>query len=252
MRVHLFLVLLLVGLAGCKAPEQDDLHAFTRRGDLARMQSALDTGVDINQLKGGVTALHEAVERGHEDAVQWLLEKGADPGVKDAKGRTPWEALFADHPTHLTSLQSRAAAALVEGGARVGHPPDRGLTYLHVAARSSDSGRLMKALLDKGEQKVDARDENGWTPLHYAALGGHGETAAALLAAGAEVNAESTANWEKTVRRGKSDHTEYRYEAGSRPLDVANIDIARGRKSVSEVLKEWGGTSNDKVHNLRH
>jgi ankyrin repeat protein len=44
----------------------------------------------LNTLdRRGQTALHLAAASGHEDAVRMLIEKGANPTVKDRSGRTP-------------------------------------------------------------------------------------------------------------------------------------------------------------------
>ena len=53
---------------------------------------------------------------------------------------------------------------------------------------------------------MDAKDENSWTPLHFAARHGHKQIVELLIAKGAEVNA--TNNFEDT------------------PLDVASIEAA--------------------------
>lgn len=47
---------------------------------------------------GGVTALMIAAQNGHEDLVSWLLEAGADPDRRDAKGRDycAWSSIGTD------------------------------------------------------------------------------------------------------------------------------------------------------------
>ena len=49
---------------------------------------------------------------------------------------------------------------------------------------------VVKAPLDAGA-KPDARDKNGWTPLHWAAHEGHASVVEALLAAGAKPDARN-------------------------------------------------------------
>ena len=76
-------------------------------------------------------------------------------------------------------------------------------------------------LLDRGA-KVDARDGDGATPLHNAAIGGHAEVAALLLDRGAD----------KEARDGESEAT---------PLYHA---AAWGRNAVVELLLKRGANVN--------
>ena len=69
-------------------------------GKMEMVKLLLNEGADINEI--GIehptdprfredmgTALHRAVERGQEEVVGFLLERGADAGLKDPMGRTP-------------------------------------------------------------------------------------------------------------------------------------------------------------------
>lgn len=69
-------------------------HSNTVRGGeqpMEAMQICLDKGVDINAATDKTlnTALHAAAGRGTDDIVQFLLAHGANPNLKDNKGRTP-------------------------------------------------------------------------------------------------------------------------------------------------------------------
>jgi hypothetical protein len=59
---------------------------------------------------------------------------------------------------------------------------------IHDAAREGDAAAL-SAILENSPALVDARDENGRTPLHWACRGNHAEVAEHLVAVGADVNA---------------------------------------------------------------
>src|SRR5213595_3912500 len=59
-----------------------------------------------------------------------------------------------------------------------------------AASKRGDVGRV-RELLAGDASLVGARDKDGSTPLHCAAWKGHGEVAAVLLEAGADVNARS-------------------------------------------------------------
>jgi ankyrin len=73
------------------------------------------------------------------------------------------------------------AVLLSLGAAACGGP-------IHDAARAGDA-RKLTALLDAKPASANAKDIGGWTPLFYAAGGGHVEAVALLLARGAKVNA---------------------------------------------------------------
>ena len=57
---------------------------------------------------------------------------------------------------------------------------------IHQAAKDGNI-KVVKQHLDAGTD-VDAKDTNGWTPLHLAALNGQKETIEILIDEGAEVN----------------------------------------------------------------
>ena len=95
-------------------------------------------------------------------------------------------------PLHRAAMFSTTPAivtALVKAGADVNARAENGWTPLH-AAGTSKTPAIVTALVKAGAD-VNARNENGgWTPLHVAA--GNSTTPAAvtvLVKAGAEVNA---------------------------------------------------------------
>lgn len=79
----------------------------------------------------------------------------------------------------------------------------RGMTALHEAAYYNDPGAV-RQLLEAGES-VDARDDAGWTPLHWSidmsqAWGEPEEVVALLLAAGASPSAIDRAGYSVLMR----------------------------------------------------
>jgi ankyrin repeat protein len=74
----------------------DEFFAAARKGDVAAVKAFLDKGVDVNaKTQYGATALSYACDKGHTEVVRLLLERGADPNVKDTfYGATPmsWAA----------------------------------------------------------------------------------------------------------------------------------------------------------------
>jgi ankyrin repeat protein len=61
--------------------------------DLAAMAAAVAEGANVDVLDAfGQTPLYLAAERGNTVAVRWLLQHGADPGVANDVGWTPYAA----------------------------------------------------------------------------------------------------------------------------------------------------------------
>ena len=61
---------------------------------------------------------------------------------------------------------------------------------MHKAASENAGGSVITLLLDRGAD-IESRNQNGFTPLHYAALSGAVESASALVSNGADVSART-------------------------------------------------------------
>ena len=88
---------------------------------LEAVQLCYELGMDVNAVNSmGLTALHGAANRGSDDIIRFLVDKGAKLDVKDKEGRTPltWaEGVFlATHPakpkpSSIELIQSMSASA---------------------------------------------------------------------------------------------------------------------------------------------
>jgi ankyrin repeat protein len=56
--------------------------------------------------RSGKTALHAACEKGHEEIVKWLLERGANTKCYDARRRTPVVICFENNNVPLAKVVS--------------------------------------------------------------------------------------------------------------------------------------------------
>ena len=122
--------------------------------------------------------LQDACWRGHVDAAQSLLEKGADVNRAMRNGRTPlWIACDKGHVD--------VARLLLDKGADVNRAMKDGATPLFVACQE---GRVdaVRLLLDKGAD-VNKADGAGVTPLWTACWFGRVEAARLLLDNGADI-----------------------------------------------------------------
>jgi uncharacterized protein len=80
---------------GAPATSVDDvaMRRAAGLGDISRMQALVERRVDVNGRDGaGRTPLLIAVQRGHAEAVDFLLTHGADANVADSGGTTPLQA----------------------------------------------------------------------------------------------------------------------------------------------------------------
>ncbi|KII67434.1 BRCA1-associated RING domain protein 1 [Thelohanellus kitauei] len=97
---------------------ETDLHRFAvkvllsnQQNDLTSLKQFLDQKVDPNvQDNAGWTPLHEAITRGHVEAVKLLINYGADVNIAGYEGRTPLDdALTVKNEEIINLLKSRGA-----------------------------------------------------------------------------------------------------------------------------------------------
>merc|ERR1719396_122596 len=98
-----------------------------------------------------------------------------------------------------------------------------GSTPAHQAAQSGDAERLGE-VIEKLGHLLDAKDENGWTPLHEGARGGHEDVVKLLVDKGADINSRTN--------EGK----------GETPL-YTSINANGKDHPVSQLLESLGGIS---------
>jgi uncharacterized protein len=142
----------------------------------------------IDPLKGTVEkyadfgALHYAALLGHEEIVRYLLQHGADPALKDERGKTA--DYWARHEGHqqVLSLLEECGSLDVEN--------DLSETLL-LTAQNGDLAEAETAL--KLGADVECRDTRvetkGFTPLQLAVKHGRSEMVRFLVSKGADVNA---------------------------------------------------------------
>ena len=153
-------------------------------GDMERVESLLDAGVDINaRNKEGVTALAYASEKGYMDIVRKLLANNADVNARSNIGSTP--LMNAAYTGQLKIVDT-----LIASGADVNAQSANGTTALMNAAAHGFVG-IVEMLL-ANEADVDACDKCGLNALWNAVSSGYSDVAEILISKGADVNA--TAN----------------------------------------------------------
>jgi len=173
------------------------LHTAAKSRSTAIAGFLMTQGLDVNcRDNNGWTPLHFAVWSKDSPMVDFLLSKGARIDAEDAFGQTP--LFFASNPSY--------ADTLIQKGADVHKRDKKGHTLLHhvvyghgmwnrrqygqVVFQWDVSDTMIGYYLSKGIY-INARDEDGMTPLHYAAQLGYEKMARILLAYNAAVDSRN-------------------------------------------------------------
>jgi hypothetical protein len=176
-----------------------------------------------------------AIKRDDGKAVAALLQRGFDPNTRDPAG------------LHGLFLAAREPALKV-ADVLVAWPKtdvewrsDKGETALMMACLRGHAD-LARKLVARGADV----NQTGWTPLHYAATGGHIPIMEMLLDNHAFIDAESpngTTPLMMAAHYGSVEAVKYLLEAGADPLmrnqlGLTAIDFAHGanRKDAAEMI----------------
>jgi ankyrin repeat protein len=151
-------------------------------GDTPTLQRLLERDPSLSQAEYWYTQpIHFAVRAGHLEAVQFLLESGADP---------EWNGY---HDGSLIEMardrrHERIAQLLEEACKRRGRVAPAGDHPIHEAAEADDIERVRK-FLDDDSTLLERGDGAGGTPLHRAVLGSARRVIELLLDHGANIHA---------------------------------------------------------------
>lgn len=191
-----------------------------REGVLAAARAMLDLGVEVATPDAARRGrLHNAVFNQNPEAVEFLLQNGVNAKESDGSRRTPLHQIcwYGQHEDEeLNGACERIIRLLVESGADIEARDTQGYAPIHDAAEGDwPSAIAIRTLLDLGAN-VDPISNDGDTPLHLAMLRGSVECVELLLERGADIN--------KKGRFGKSaiESAAARLESLQEPAPDAN------------------------------
>ncbi|CAH0026425.1 unnamed protein product [Clonostachys rhizophaga] len=178
-----------------EANDRFPLHTAARQGQDPKLSKKVDDD--------GRYAIHWAASANNLEIVSLLAEQPKfDADIEDGSGWTPLmiSASVPDNEPVLTLLISKGADSalhfvaskknldiarlLIDSKASTRVRDRRGQYPIHRAAAVGSAP--MVALLLQNKSPLNATDNEGYTPLHHAIAEGHGDTAVALLKAGAD------------------------------------------------------------------
>ncbi|XP_062403013.1 protein phosphatase 1 regulatory subunit 12A isoform X5 [Sardina pilchardus] len=233
-----------VFMAACSAGDREEVAALLRQGadinhanidgltalhqacideNSEMVQFLVESGSDVNRGDNeGWTPLHATASCGFIQIAKYLIEHGAHVGTVNSEGELPLDVATEDAMSRLLKAEIKKqgvdverargeeervmlqdAMAMLAGSGHLAPHPNTQATALHVAATKGYS-QVLKVLLQCG-MAVDARDVDGWTPLHAAAHWGQEEACTLLSEHMCDMNAVNN--------------------VGQTPLDVADENL---------------------------
>jgi cytohesin len=184
-------VLMLVIFNGSKPKAQDiSIHDAAGTGDIEAVKKHLAEGADVNAKdNSGWTPLHHAAIVGQKEIVELLIDNSADVNAKALDGETPLDSA-------ITFKHPELADVLRKHGAKTGDWLNAD-NSIHSAAGVGHI-EAVKQHLAKGAD-VNTKDGDGDTPLDWAIIRNHTETADLLRKHGGKTGDELKAADKPTV-----------------------------------------------------
>ena len=196
-----------------EAPAVDDIWKACAYGDLEKLRDFVESDPQlVNRPDAtGFLPLQWAALNNRVSVATLLLEKGAAVNATDNDKQTAlhWAAVRGSLP---------CAELLLRSGARLEQVDCRGYGAIHVAAQYGHTGMIYHFKM-RWDADVDTHDNDGRSPLHWAAYKGFPDTVKLLLFMDAHISRPD--------------------KEGCTPLHWASI---RGKSEAAHILAQAGGT----------
>ncbi|XP_016486204.1 putative protein S-acyltransferase 23 isoform X2 [Nicotiana tabacum] len=163
------------GFQNPNEPAIIDVYSAAAYGDFDKLRKFVEIdGVSVYQPDGnGYYALQWAALNNFVDIVQYIIEHGGNVHAFDNAGQTA---------LHWAAVRGSIAAAdvLLQNGARVEAADVNGYRAVHVAAQYGQTA-FLNHIVAKYHADLNVPDNDGRSPLHWAAYKGFGDTIRLLL-----------------------------------------------------------------------
>ena len=224
---------------------QPSLITAVKQGDIQKVKSLLNQGVDINATEPsiGATALFGASFKGQTDMVRILLEKKADPDIPSNNGYTPLYAAIQEGHTEIVDLlieyetnldiqsrngwtalmkavetrKSTMISKLLDTGAKIDIWNNQNATAMDIACQNK-MYNVIKNMLEKGASPNATNNKSKITTFMRACIAGDDQIVLMMLN-GADINHTSSTG--KTAlmcaaEKGKAQIVNYLLQAGAK------------------------------------
>jgi len=210
--MHRFMLLLGLGVAlpaagACAHRPETPLADAAARNDVAALRHLLDDGHKADEGGNSWTPLIWAARSGSVEAINVLLDSGADVNLPGSTG-DDWDATPLQHA--ILGRQPAAVRLLLDRGADLNRGAGGSFAPLFLAAGDTDPA-ILKLLLAHGADP-SVEDEHGATPLSRAVSAGtlHGpdrpmfggcrvETVRALIAHDPALRVKRNSAWNDAI-----------------------------------------------------
>ncbi|KAL9174385.1 hypothetical protein ABFS82_02G049900 [Erythranthe guttata] len=156
-------------------PRVVDVFSAAAYGDFDKLRKFVQNdGVSVSQSDGnGYYPLQWAALNNFADIAQYIVERGGEVNAKDNAGQTA---------LHWAAVRGSIAAAdvLLQNGGRVEAADINGYRAVHVAAQYGQTA-FLNYVIAQHHADFDVPDNDGRTPLHWAAYKGFTDTIRLLL-----------------------------------------------------------------------
>ncbi|XP_057750143.1 protein S-acyltransferase 24 isoform X1 [Arachis stenosperma] len=164
--------------ASSDVPEEslrNDVYAAAAYGDLEKLQRLVERkGCSVSEPDGlGYYALQWAALNNRTAAAQYIIEHGGDVNATDHTGQTA---------LHWSAVRGaiQAAELLLQEGARLNAADMNGYQTTHVASQYGQTAFIYH-IVSKWNADPDVLDNDGRSPLHWAAYKGFADCIRLLL-----------------------------------------------------------------------
>lgn len=228
--------------AGLQAADRTVADA-AMAGDLEAVRTLLKQGADVNAVQGdGVTALHWAALKGHDDLAKMLLVAGAN-----VRARTRFGSYT---PLHVAAEYGRAAVVktLIRAAADFRATTGSGTTALMFAAGAGDTDSIT-ALVEAGADPNTTESERGHTAIMFAAAANRLPAVQLLLKHQANPNLATKVTDLAALSRsgdnpdGRNLPTNVQGRSGGAPSAAARVRMPGVDRSyyINELVQSHGG-----------